>query len=184
MSYLPEDIWHMILHEFLWPKNNKYWLSFKSRDALMLELTKQNLLKYDIQTKKLCNKYLFHSNFYKWIYIPNCLKEIELHKKYKLLYDIQLHIGDNIHSLTDRIRIIKRYLKYRKNNRYAREKHLLRESIHYLIRKNNYLINTKLREATEIAESVKLKDVIEELVFVSKNVHCHLSHPDTRKLFE
>ena len=40
--YFPEDIWYMILHEYLWSKHNKYWLNFRSRDKLMLELTDKN----------------------------------------------------------------------------------------------------------------------------------------------
>ena len=74
--YFPEDIWYMILHEYLWSKHNKYWLNFRSRDKLMLELTHKNAKNFDNKTKALCINYTKYSKFFHWIYY--CRKYIRL----------------------------------------------------------------------------------------------------------
>lgn len=138
--YFPEDIWNMILHEYLWPKNNKYWESFRSRDGLMLELTKKNVFKFDMATKKYCTAYLKHSKFYSWIYIPPCFKNRILIQKYTLLLDLQKHTSRYIYILFERIRILKKYLKYRKMGRYKREWRQNIKCIQVIFRKNNYIV--------------------------------------------
>lgn len=138
--YIPDDIWHMILHEYLWPENNKYWKSFRSRDGLMLELTKKNVFTFDMATKKYCTAYLKHSNFYSSVYIPSCFKTRILNKKYTLLLDLQKHTCRYVYILLERIRMLKKYLKYRKMGRYQHELSRTIECIQVIFKKNDYIV--------------------------------------------
>ena len=165
--YFPEDIWQYILHEFLWPKNNKYWESFKSRDGLLLELTKKNIFKFDMETKKRCDDYLKHSKFYSWMIIPPCFKNRILNQKYTLLLDLQKHTHNYVYILFERIRMLKKYLKYRKNGRYKRELKQNIECIQMIFKKTNYIIRhndfTTFDEEYQNSNSSKTDNLIENI---------------------
>lgn len=182
--YFPEDIWRYILHDFLWPKNNKYWLTFRSRNKLMLELTKKNVKNFDDNTKILCNNYTKFAKFFHWIYIPKCFKQRITHNKYDLIYKLQRHTNDNVYILFERMKILNRYLKYRKNRKFYRELMLNKDCIRLMIRKNRYLINTKIDEEIEQCTSNKLINLLEKIKCISIAIIRKLQDSRTSKFFE
>lgn len=165
--HFPEDIWLYILYDFIWPKNNKYWLRFRSRDKLMLELTKKNAKNFDDKTKALCSDYTKFAKFFHWIYIPKCFKQRIIHNKFDMIYKLQKHTNDNLYILFERMKILNRYLKYRKNRNFYRELMLNKDCIRLMIRKNNYLINTKIDEEIELSTSNKLTNLLEKIKSLS-----------------
>lgn len=182
--YFPEDIWHYILHIFLWPKNNKYWLSFRSRNRLLLELTKKNTKNFDDKTKTLCNKYTNFSKFFHWIYIPKCFKKRIIYNKYDMIYELQKHTNDNIYILFERMKILNRYLKYRKNRKFYRELMMDKDCINLMIKKNNYLIETKIDEEIEASSSNEAINLLEKIKSISIEIINQLHDARTSKFFK
>jgi hypothetical protein len=182
--YFPEDIWYMILHEYLWSKHNKYWLNFRSRDKLMLELTDKNAKNFDNKTKALCINYTKYSKFFHWIYIPKCFKQVIMHNKYDMVYKLQRHTNDNLYILFERMKILTRYLKRVKNRKLYKELMMGGDCIRLMIKKNNYLINTKIDEEIEKCSSNKLINLLEKNKSISIEIITKLHDARASKFFK
>lgn len=184
IMYFPEDVWHMILHEYLWPKNNKYWLTFKSRDKLMLELTDKNAKNFDTKTKELCNNYTKYSKFFHWIYIPKCFQEIIVFNRYNLIYELQKHTNTNIYILFERMKILNRYLKYKYNEKLNNELIIDKQCIILMIKKNKFLINTKIDQEIQDSCSNKLINLLEKIKTITIEIATKLHNARTSEFFK
>lgn len=178
--YIPDDIWNIILYDFLWPKNCKYWNYFKSKNILMLELTKKNLEKYDKKTVELCKNYNKYNKFFKLCYIPYCFKSYRnymLYNKYELIYKLQNHISNKTYIIVERNKILTRCIKYMPNwinseeyNKYNKELYSNKEILYLIKKSNKHLINTHLKEERDKTNNIQFIKLLNDIENVSRNI--------------
>ena len=101
-----------------------------------------------------------------------------------MIYKLQKHTNDNLYILFERMKILNRYLKYRKNRKYYRELMINKDCINLMIKKNNYLINTKIDEEIELCTSNNLINLLEKLKNLSIEIITKLHDARTSKFFK
>ena len=101
-----------------------------------------------------------------------------------MIYKLQKHTNDNLYILFERMKILNRYLKYRKNRKYYRELMINKDCINLMIKKNNYLINTKIDEEIELCTSNNLINLLEKIKCLSIEIMTKLHDACTCEFFK
>ncbi|RZD41771.1 MAG: hypothetical protein CXT73_04365 [Methanobacteriota archaeon] len=174
--WLPEDIWKKIIHEYILKiPHKKYWLSFRSFNPIIDELTKKNYTLYCNTIFDLTTIFLDKETATKYIPKWCCRKSsinIEIYKSLKVLLE---YIYNNIFLINTRLTFITRNINIYKTNIWPARN--LRKNKNAIARLCNRQV-TKMNQIMNDTTNIKLKNIYRDIEKISCQIIYIIGSPN------